>query len=210
MLSNPFKTPHPLWAAVSVAAACAGLWLVFWPPGSPGLQLLGGPLLAAGGAVAAVQFSLSRSSALERQVAPAELQAWLMLAFVAAVLAMAVGNADMAGSGFLDRGGRRLIAMLAPLVALYVVLSSLLRKRQADSVVKDERDLQIASRAALYGRGALVFQVATLMAILGFSPPDRLQWATPAVIASHLFVAMFVGWVVEYAAVVALYWRGRW
>jgi len=208
MPSNPFRTPHPIWLVSSLAATSIGLWLVFWPPDTTAF-LLGGPLIGLGSAVAAAQFALVRSLGLERQVAPAELQAWLKVALLVAALAVAIGNAGLLQEGFAGQGALRLGIMALVLMVLYVVSSSLLRVRQGANVVQDERDLQISARAAAYGRAALVFYLVSLTVMLGFSPPERLMWASPPVVAFHLLLAMLIGWVTEYVVILLQYWRDR-
>lgn len=210
VLPHPFKSSHPLWLLLGLAGLVAGLWLVFWPPsGSTAWVGMGGPLLGCGSALAAIQLALWRKTGFEHAAAPAEINAWVMLLFLGAIIAVSLGNADLLATGLSARGAMHLGSKLAALVLFYVILAHLLRVRRGAVVLEDERDLEIKARAATWGRGALVFCVVGLMAMLGLSPAEKLRWATPLLIASQLWFALLWGWLVEYAAVVFFYWRDR-
>ena len=74
---------------------------------------------------------------------------------------------------------------------------------------EDERDREIAARAAGWGRGALVLCLVGIAVMLGFSPPERLQWATHFMVANLLVFVLMWHCLVEYAATVAMYVRDR-
>jgi hypothetical protein len=210
ILLHPFKSSHPGWLMLGLVMLGAGVWLVFWPP--PGISLwvgMGGPLLGFGSALAAVQLALWRRTGLEHAAAPAEVNAWTMLLFLGALIAVALGNADLLATGLSGRGATQLGLKLGGLTLFYVILAHLLRVRRGEEILEDERDLEIKARSAAWGRGALVFCITGLMVMLGFSPAEKLPWATPLVIASQLWFALLWGWLVEYSAVVFFYSRDR-
>lgn len=210
VLPHPFKSSHPLWLLLGLAGLVAGLWLVFWPPsGSTTWLGMGGPLLGCGSALAAIQLALWRKTGFEHVAAPAEINAWVRLLFLGAIIAVSLGNADLLATGLSARGAMHLGSKLAALVLFYLILDHLLRVRRGAAILEDERDLEIKARAAAWGRGALVLCVVGLMVMLGLSPAEKLRWATSLVIASQLWFALLWGWLVEYAAVVFLYWRDR-
>ena len=210
MLSNPLKFAHPLWLMLGLAALATGLWLVFWPPtGNAGWVAVGTPLLGGGSALVAIQLVQWRTTGLERVAAPAEVNAWVMLLFLGATLAALLGSMDALAAGLVGGGKKQLIVKLSVLVIFYVVLAQVMRARRGAAVLEDERDREISRMAAGWGRGALIFCIVGLVVMLGFSPPHKLEWATPAVIASHLLFALIWGWLCEYAATVICYWRDR-
>ena len=170
---------------------------------------LGGSLLGWGSALVAIQLVLWRKTGLERVTAPAEVNAWIMLLFVGAVTAVTLGNSSLLATGLSTPEAAHLAYKLAALVLFLVVLAHVLRVRRKDAVLEDERDAQIRSRAVGWGRGALMFCVFVLMVMLGLSPAEKLEWATPIVIASQLWFALLSCWLVEYAAVIVQYWRDR-
>jgi len=211
--ANPLKSSHPLWLIFGILVLTAGLWLVFWPPSDKvalGLAYgLGGSLVGWGSALAAIQLVLWRKTGIERMTAPAEVNAWLMLLFVGTITAVSLANSSLLVTGLSSRDAVHLAYKLGALVLFFVVLTHLLRVRREGAVLEDERDAQIRSRAVGWGRGALIFCVFGLMVMLGLSAPEKLEWATPVVIASQLWLALLCGWLVEYAAVIVQYWRDR-
>ncbi len=210
ILPNPLKAPHPLWLSAALVVMGVGLWLVFWPPADASVWVgLGGPLLGCGSALGAIQLSFWRATGLERATAPAEVNAWIMLLFLGAIIAGLLGNADALATGLHGREATHLGIKLAVLAVFYVVLASILRVRRGKAVLEDERDVEIAHRAAAWGRGALIFCVFGLMVMLGLSPAAKLQWATPAMIAAQLLFALMWGWLCEYVAMALMYWRDR-
>lgn len=210
IVMQPFKSSHPAWLLLGLAMLGAGLWLVFWPPSGISVWVgMGGPLLGFGSAIAAVQLALWRKTGFEHAAAPAEVNAWIMLLFVGALIAVSLGNADLLATGLSGRGATHLGFKLGGLTLFFVILAHVLRARRGEAILEDERDLEIKARAAAWGRGALIFCMVGLMVMLGLSPAEKLRWATPMAIAAQLWFALLWGWLVEYVAVVFLYWRDR-
>ena len=210
MVWNPLKSAHPAWLLLGFSALAAGLWLVFWPPtGNAAWIAVGTPLLGGGSALVALQLVLWRTTGLERLAAPAEVNAWVMLLFIGATLAVLLGSMDVLAAGLVGGEKKQLIVKLSVLVIFYVVLAQVLRARRGAAVLEDERDREIRRLAAGWGRGALIFCIVGLIALLGLSPQHKLEWATPTVIASHLLFALMWGWLCEYAATVIYYRRDR-
>jgi uncharacterized membrane protein len=212
MLANPLKTAHPLWLLLGLAALAAGLWLVFWPPALANLSsffVFGGPLVGLGSTLAAIQIALWRKTGFEHATAPDEANAWVKLLFLAALIVVSLGNADALAAGISGVDAMHLGIKLVVMAVFYVVLAHLLRVRQGEAVLEDERDAEISTRAAAWGRMALIFVLVGLMVMLGLSTPETLQWATPPMIALQLWFALLWGWLVEYVAVVLFHWRDR-
>jgi phosphatidylglycerophosphate synthase len=89
------------------------------------------------------------------------------------------------------------------------VVSQVLQWRWKDAVLADERDRDIAVRAAAWGRMATVVAVIGIAVTLGLTPAARLAWATPIVIAHLLIFALVVSCLVEYAVSGVSYWQDR-
>lgn len=152
------------------------------------------------------------ASALEGAASPGEWQAWIGSAFMAvAVVWFALRlplfavpgpvweNPDAAAAG-------RTLVML--LVA-WAIVSSVLAGRWRDRVQRDERDRQIDARASAWSRHALVVMLIALAVTLGFSPSERLQWATPLLLANLLLLLLMLSSLLESAVTAISYWRDR-
>ena len=98
---------------------------------------------------------------------------------------------------------------LVMLLIAWAVLANVLASRWKGAVREDERDREIEKQAAGWGHGALVFCIIGIVAMLGFSPAEKLQWARPFVIANLLVFALMWGWLCEYGATALMYWRDR-
>lgn len=146
----------------------------------------------------------------ERVLAPGEWKAWIGTGFMALGMAYFLGNADVFAAGEAgDPAPRRVATHLVLMLVAWTVLTQVLASRWKGAVEEDERDRQIAVRAAARGRGALVASIAAFAVLLGLSPPHRLQWASHFMVANLLVFALMWGWLVECAATAALYWRDR-
>lgn len=212
MLSNPLKAAHPFWLVLGLSALAVGLWFVFWPPvdaSHPSQFAFGGPLVGLGSALAATQLALWRKTGFEHAMAPGETNAWVVLLFLIVLIAVSLANAGSLAGGVSGVEAMHLGIKIGVLAVFYVVLAHVLRARRGEAVLEDERDAEIKTRAAAWGRGALIVSIIGLMVMLAFSTPAKLHWATPPVIAVHLWFALLWGWLVEYAAVVIFHWRDR-
>jgi uncharacterized membrane protein len=151
-------------------------------------------------------------SALEGSASPGEWRAWIGSAFLTVAVAwfalklplFAVPgpvwqNPDAAAAG-------RTLAML--LIA-WAIVSFVLAGRWRDRVSRDERDRQIEAHASQRSSLALVIMLVALALLLGFSPPDRLQWATPLLLANLLLLLLMLSWLAETALTALSYWRDR-
>jgi hypothetical protein len=146
---------------------------------------------------------------LDEQVSPGEWRAWIGAGFSALVAGylLAKGNviANAADLHDLGRIGRNIVLLLVA----WAVVSQVLQWRWKDAVLADERDRDIAVRAAAWGRMATVVAVIGIAVTLGLTPAARLAWATPIVIAHLLIFALVVSCLVEYAVSGVSYWQDR-
>lgn len=146
---------------------------------------------------------------LDDAVSPGEWQAWVGFGFTLIVLAYLLLEADViAGArdpGDLGRIGRNIVLLLVS----WAVVAQVLRWRWKGRVLEDERDRDIAVRAATWGRCALVVGVMGVAVMLGLTPAVRLTWATPIVVAHLLVFALVWHSLVEYAVAGVSYWRDR-
>lgn len=150
-------------------------------------------------------------SELESAISPGEWRGWVGFGFclVAVVYFLAEVRVLGSGSAWGNPEARAVGGKLVLLLIAWTVLSSIMASRWKDAVQEDERDLEIVARASGWGRTALVFSVIGLAVMLGLSPAERLQWATPFMLANLLVFALLWSCLCEYAATVAMYWRDR-
>ncbi|MDR6840157.1 hypothetical protein [Pseudoxanthomonas sacheonensis] len=200
------------WLVGALLVSAFALWLLLAGPerilgfdsGQAGMVLL----------MATAWLSLYRISKtprdqLEGMASPGEWRAWLGLGFMlmAVVYFLVKAQVFQQMSAWNDPRAAAVARNLVMLLIAWAVLSNVLGSRWKGAVQEDERDREIEKQAAGWGRGALVFCIVGIVAMLGFSPTEKLQWAKPFVIANLLVFALMWGWLCEYAATVAMYRR---
>jgi hypothetical protein len=146
---------------------------------------------------------------LDDAVSPGEWRAWIGLGFSLLVVAYLLAKGDVIASVTDYRDLGRIGRNVVLLVISWAVVSQVLEWRWKGRVLEDERDREIAVRAASWGRGATVFVVFGIAVTLGLSPAARLGWATNIVIAHLLVFALVWGSVTEYAVTAISHWRDR-
>ena len=202
------------WQVVGLAAiALPALWLLLASPeqvlgvdsGHAGMVLL----------VTAAWTSLLALSRLprgahERAIAPAEWKAWIGTCFMLLAMVFLAMRAELFLGASADRHtAQAVVRSLVMLLVAWVVLWQVLAARWKGAVDEDERDREIALRASTHGRRALVGSGIALALLLGFSPEDRLAWATHFSIANLLLFGLMLGWLVEYTATALMYLSDR-
>ena len=202
----------PLWFGSSLLAAMAGLWLVFWSPDSMVSALrygLGSLLLGFGVSQAAIQLTVRRQSRFEQDTSTAEAKAWLSLCFVGAITVYLLIGAPVLTAGPALGDAARIGTKLMAILVFWAVIAAMLRGRRGDVVTEDERDRAIDAKAEGWARGALTFCLIGLIAMLGLSPAEKLQWATPTMLAFQLLFVLLWASLVRNAVVAIMYWRDR-
>jgi hypothetical protein len=196
-----------------LASAGLSLWLLLGSGRMFGVDFgaMGVMLLVATTWGALHRLSSVPQGEFERGVSPGEWKAWIGLGFMAVATVYFVSRmlGIAAGDPFDAPVPREVARNLVLLLVAWIVLSQVVASRWAGRVQDDERDRRIEAQAGDWGRTALVFVVIGLAVLFGFSPADRLQWATHAMIANLLVFALLWGWLVEHAATVWMYWRDR-
>ena len=197
-----------------IVLAGVALWLLLAGPDRLfgwRVEPLGMALLV--GSVWGLLHAVSRlpREALARSASPSEWKARVGASFTLVAIAYFLSNLHVfSDAGFLRNpgataAGRNLVLLLVA----WTILSQVLASRLKGVVEADERDREIAVEAAGWGRGALVVCVIGIAVMLGFTPAERLDWATPLMIGNLLVFALMWGWLCEYAATLAFYWRDR-
>lgn len=197
-----------------IVLAGVALWLLLagpgrlfgWDTGQLGMVLLVGSAWG-------LLYLVSRlpREALARSASPAEWKArvgagFTLIAVIYFLSKMHVFNdAAFPHNHGASAVGRNLVLLLIA----WTILSQVLASRLKGVVEADERDREIAVEAAGWGRGALVFCIIGIAVMLGFTPAERLDWATPLMIGNLLVFALMWGWLCEYVATLACYWRDR-
>lgn len=201
------------WIGALLAAGLM-LWaLLAWSGPLFGVDLgyLGVMVLVAVAALALHAASRLQVPQVEHAISPGEWRAWIGVGFMLVALfyfgtnLQAMRAVDAPQAVHFNGIARKLVMLLVA----WAILSQWLVSRWKDRVQADERDRIIEGEAASWGQGALVFSVAALAVMFGFSPAHRLQWATPLMIAHLLVFALMWGWLVEYVASAVMYWRDR-
>ncbi|AKC85941.1 hypothetical protein [Pseudoxanthomonas suwonensis] len=189
-----------------------GLWAMLAGPRT----LLGidpGPLgmavLVAGTVAALLLLSRVPRERLEG-ASPAEWRAWIGTGFMLLGVVYFLSRIHVfSGTDWGDPAAGAVVRSLVLLLVVWTVLTWVLSARWKGRVEEDERDREIEARAAAWGRGALVSCVIGIAVMLGFSPWERLQWATHFMIANLLVFALMWHWLVEYAATAWMYLADR-
>jgi len=199
-------------SALIMVAGCA-LWLLLagpqelfgWDTGQFGMVLL---VASAWGLLYVV--SQMSGEELQRSASPAEWKARIGAGFTVIAMVYFFAKMHVLKDVTLPHDpdanaiGRNLVLLLIA----WLVLSEVLASRWKGAVEEDERDREIAVLAASWGHRALIFCIVGI-AMLSFTPADRLEWATPLMIGNLLIFALMWGWLCEYVATLAYYRRDR-
>jgi hypothetical protein len=201
------------WMALILFAGLA-LWLLLAGPGHLfGLRTDGYGVYFLIAAAWALLYAVSRipRESVEHSASLAEWHAWIGMGFKAVAMAYFFSKMHVLNDAPLlqnaDAGviGRNLVLLLVAWGATSHVLTS----RWKNVVEQDERDREVATKAANWGRGALIVSIVGIAVTLSLTPQARLDWATPPMIGSMLIFALMWGWFCEYVATLAMYWRDR-
>jgi uncharacterized membrane protein len=202
-----------VWLALVLLAGLA-LWLLLagpakvlgFDPGKLGMVLLVGTAWISLYAVSRIPHGQ-----LEAVVSPGEWRAWVGFGFTLVAILYFLSKVSVFGYGpaWNNPDASAVARNLVMLLIAWAVLSSVMRSRWKGVVQQDERDRDIEKHASRWGREALIVVIVGLAVMLGFSPAEKLQWATHFMIANLLVFALMCGWSCEYAATVIYYWRDR-
>lgn len=204
----------PIWGRwISILAAGGALWLLLagpeavlgWDTGRVGMILLAGSAWG-------LLYTVSRMprEALAGSASPAEWQARVGTGFIVAAMLYFFSKMSVLDTAAIAHDpdaaavGRNLVMLLIA----WAILSSVLASRWKGAVEADERDREIAAKAAGWGHGALIFSIVGIAVMLGF-PAEKLEWATPPMIGNLLIFALMWGWLCEYVATLAYYRSDR-
>jgi len=197
-------------------AAVLALWLLFEePPGRVlGLDMgqLGMALLVCTAGVALYAADRALGKGFESAASPGEWKAHRGFWFLLTIALFSLISVEMLGHEpviVLGPDARAVSRNLVMLVGAWLLLSRVTRARWQHEVQEDERDREIAARASRWGRGGLMFCVIAMAVTLGFSPSERLVWATPVMTANLLVYSLMLGGLLEYGAATVYYWRDR-
>lgn len=156
----------------------------------------------------------SASAGLDDQpapVSPGEQRAWIGLVFTGAILLYYIlrGGQMVADDGTMARGASAIGRHIGFLIAGWLVVMNLLRRRWRDTVEEDERDRIIQARATSWARCGLAAFVAAVAVTFAFSPLDHLQWAKPMAISNLMMAGLIGSSLLEYAITGVAYWQDR-
>lgn len=197
-----------------IIVAGLGLWLLLaGPPKLLGIDTGNAGVALLMTAVWISLYAIGRMprGPLDAAASPGEWKAWIGVAFMIVAIAYFLAKAHVFRDGTAwsnpDAGivGRNLVMLLIA----WAVLSSVMSSRWKGVVEEDERDREIAAHAGGWGRGALMFCIVGIAVMLGFSTPEKLEWATHLMVANLLIFALMWGFLCEYVATAVYYWRDR-
>lgn len=201
------------WLALVVPAGLA-LWLLLAGPArvlglDPGK--LGMVLLVGTAWISLYAVSRLPRGELAAMVSPGEWRAWVGFGFTLTAILYFLCKVPVFGHGpgWGNPDAGAVARNLVMLLIAWAVLSGVMRWRWKGAVQEDERDRDIEKQASGWARGALIVVIIGLAVMLGFSPAEKLQWATHFMIANLLVFALMWGWLCEYAATAIYYWRDR-
>lgn len=200
------------WLAAGIAGMVIGGWLTLFAANRiAGIEtgLLGSLLLSASSWLTLIQLLRpARSSGL---AGFGEKQSWIGLGVT--LLSAAYVITKLAAQGWSNDihapGMQRIPLGVIGLLIGAAVLERLLRHREPDAIVEDERDHLIRQRAARISHGALIGLIITASVTLGLSPVERLAFATPVMIAYGLIGLLALGELMRYASQIWLYRHER-
>ncbi len=202
------------WGLLLLVAGLA-LWLLFGSGRVFGHDIGGFGMTLLIGVAWAALYGVSNipQGEFERGVSPGEWKAWIGFGFMLVATAFFFVRVYAQGGDVYPHPHAPIMAGVARdlvlLLVAWIVLTQVVSARWKGRVLQDERDREIEAKAADWGRGALVFVIIGLAVTFGFTPADRLQWVTHAMVANLLVFALMWGWLVEYAATVAMYVHDR-
>jgi len=146
---------------------------------------------------------------------PAEKQAWVALVFVALVsfnminLLAALPSLGAAADQLRNSATRALWTNLGMLILGWIVVSGILRKQDAGSVERDERDLRIAHKASRIADGVMTLFIILLVVALAALPEQSRTWLRPLIAANVLIALLIARTLVENIYTVLRYRRER-
>ncbi|PKM09970.1 MAG: hypothetical protein CVV15_07345 [Gammaproteobacteria bacterium HGW-Gammaproteobacteria-5] len=196
------------------AVAVLALWLAFAAPE----QILGidtgktgFALLVIVGWLALYVLHRMPGSASAPMISPGEWRAWIGLLFMAQILGYLLWKSDvLINAPLLHNPHARAVGNhVAMLFIAWLVVSQVMKSRWRGEVQEDERDREIGRIAANWGSGALTLCVIGVMVTLGLSPAERLNWATPMMVAHMLLFALLWATLIEHAVAAIQYWHDR-
>ena len=203
----------PKWGLAGlVGLALVAFWILLAGPGEIlGIDLGGfGIGLSALVAWAAIHgITVAPRGELDEAVSPGEWKAWIGLAFSLLVTGYLLAKGEFIASTTDPRDLSRIGRNVVLLLIAWTVVSQVLERRWKDKVLADERDREIAARAAEWGRAGTMFAVTGIALMLALSPAERLGWASHVAIAHMLVFTLILGGLVECAITAVSHWRDR-
>lgn len=198
-----------LWMVLPLALLGLGLlWLAPARWGGMDTGIVGSVLVGLSAWLAlAVVASVPASD--RARFSPGEARAWIAFAFTLLLALELLRMADLLAAGWWQPGMRPVLVHVGILVAAWIVVAALARSKLGGAVVEDERDRAIDAAGGSVGHAAMALCLIGVAVMLGLSPPERLAWVTPPVMATQMLFILLWSGVVDYATRGVLYWRDR-
>lgn len=145
----------------------------------------------------------------ESNVSPGEQQAWVALAFTGLIGGLMVYQSNLLLGAKSVADLRELGRPIAMLVVGWIIFSAILRQRIGNRIQHDERDRDVERASDIAGYTSLCIAIMILVVLLGFSPPEKLVWATPLVLANLLVFVLVLANLIANITAISLYRRDR-
>ena len=161
------------------------------------LGAVGAALLYAALWMIVVHLARDGRAVFPEEWALAEKQAWVALIFVTLIgfhmlnLLATLPDLGVDADRLRNAGTRRLWTNVGMLLFGWIVVASMLRRQDADSVELDERDLRIAHVASRFADGGLTLLILGLVVTLVAVPEHSRIWLRP-LIAANVLIALLI------------------
>jgi amino acid transporter len=197
------------------ALGAAGMFL--GPDGWLGIDVgpVGAAVLYAALIFLAIHLAKNPEHAFPSDAPPAERQAWVAVVFlllVAIHLLIFVVGMPMLGAAadeISNPASRRFATKVVVLMIGWAVVAAVLRRRNADGIELDERDLRIQRSASRTGSGLMALLIVASIAALAIQPELLSPWLRPLIVANALLGLLILATLAENVSVISRYRRAK-
>lgn len=145
----------------------------------------------------------------ESAVSPGEQKTWVALVFTGLIGGLMLFKSDLFSGAKSVTDLREIGRPIAMLIVGWIIFSALLRQRIGDRIQQDERDLEVERVSDMAAYVSLCVAIVCLAVMLAFSPPAKLEWVTPVVLANLLVLMLVLANFIANAVAISRYWRDR-
>jgi hypothetical protein len=197
------------------ALGAAGMFL--GPDGWQGIDIgpVGAAVLYAALVLLAIHVTRNPDDAFPEDAPPAERQAWVAVVFLLLVMIhclIFVVGMPMLGAGadeISHPASRRFASKVIALMIAWAIIAGVLRRKTADGVELDERDLRIHRSASRVGSGLTALLIVISIVALATQAEFLMPWLRPLIIANALLGLLILSTLAENVSVILHYRRAK-